>query len=168
LGNGPSLTDAHIPDGCDVIGINRSWMRAWAPIHCIVDSTNIVDLWRARPRVAFAHERLKERIGNYPGLVVFAKGKAGRAFSWDIASGCPISFAGLFALQVALWIGRYKTIRLLGYDEHDNEGRFFDHEYIEESRESHREWFRRVARTPLPARIVADKTSALYPILGWM
>ncbi len=164
LGNGPSLKGATIPESADVIGVNRSWMTRASPVHCIVDRTNMVDVWASRPPVVFAHGRLREKLSRYPDDVVLAKARAGRDFSWDIECGCPISFGGLFGVQVALFLG-YGVIHLPGFDEHDNEARFFDEDYIEESRESHREWFRRVADAGLAARFIVDKSSALYPIL---
>jgi hypothetical protein len=164
LGNGPGLKDAVIPSGAEMIGINRSWMDFPAPVHCIVDRTNMVDVWASRPETVFAHERVAGKLERYPGAVVLAKARAGHEFSWDLAGGCPISFGGLFGVQTALWLG-YDTIHLPGFDEHDDEGRFYDEDYLEDSRESHREWFRRVAKAGVPARFVVDKSSALYPIL---
>jgi hypothetical protein len=125
----------------------------------------MVDVWAARPEVVFAHERLVEKLARYSGDVVLVRARSGSEFSWDLMRGCPISFAGLFGVQAALWLG-YDVIHMPGFDEHDDEGRFYDEDYTEDSRESHRKWFRRVAEADVPARFVVDESSALYEILG--
>ncbi len=39
LGNGPGLTESSVPPGATPIGVNRSYLKVWAPIACTFDGT---------------------------------------------------------------------------------------------------------------------------------
>lgn len=117
LGNGPSLPSSLALWRQDevVIGVNRSWKLHPSFWHVAVDQVHMREfgtLWDA-PMVFlkdYQHERAIV-LTNNPFPATFPLGRY-------------VNYAGILALQVAIWMG-YEEIYLYGYDMIDGEGKFY-------------------------------------------
>src|SRR3990172_4805950 len=133
FGNGPSLE--HWIDAtfdAVLIGCNRSWR--WFPrarYHATVNARHYDDLIRGefRPHTAFVRGQLRKRYRNlkkcrFRDYVVFVDMTASSDpadISADLTQPVGACFSGLFAIQVALFLG-FAEIYLVGFDGHDGEG----------------------------------------------
>lgn len=131
LGNGPSLDSWHeelptLSEHYLTIGINRSWMRSdstpgfCAPYHVIFGEMHGVELvlGRYEPEVVFTNKSCLKSMSGYGGKV-FAVDNRGDwrpdQFVYNIDRGTSAPFAGIFAIQVAAWLGCTEMF-LIGYD----------------------------------------------------
>lgn len=137
LGNGPSLERWFGSDfDAVLIGCNRSWR--WFPkarYFATVNARHYDDLYRGafNPHTVFTRAILRRRYrGNkfcrYGGRVVFVEAEENsdpNALDCDLEKPVAQCFSGLFALQVAVFMG-FSEIYLLGFDGHDGEGHVGD------------------------------------------
>lgn len=146
LGNGPTLASYDKKffallsakgeeTGTNVIGINRSYTQVWTKYHCFVAS----DMWNEladglfKPEVVFTLEKFlripsrqktiieKMQVGICTMKMLENVWMLRKRFVPWLDKGTESSFGGIFAAQIAAWMG-HKTMYLVGYDCHDLEG----------------------------------------------
>ncbi len=140
LGNGPSLWrydpskifQSRIP----TIGINASWKFMRADYHCTLDKDHVRDYFDGYYIPANGYiitsERLEHLFTSYICSAVFAELMPKIPLNWeqswktDLALGGFPQMTGLFAIQLAIYMGAQK-IWLLGFD--SIEWRRFQHRY---------------------------------------
>ena len=131
LGCGPSLGEFEPKPGIDLIGLNRSWLRfPDVADRVIVDAANYIDvrdgrqgcqpprqLWMPLPRVAQQAPDLGPRASNMELVTIthLVLPRRRPVFQLNLEEGSWAPFCGLFALEIAVWLG-YTDIRLAGFD----------------------------------------------------
>lgn len=147
LGNGPSLTTvpqaflAGIENTADdpvLIGMNRSWKYQPTRYQCFVAPQHWDELCAGKHRteVVFTTDRFVKNVaawkrGEHLDVeVVLVKQIRESYMLWKrfspwLDKGTEAPFAGIFALQLAAWMG-FKQIHLLGYDCHNTDGHHYD------------------------------------------
>lgn len=158
LGNGPSLAEYGTTDfedlGLTAIGINESWLvHPKTPYHCSQSPSRYDDVFlgRVSPRVFITDAAFRRRWRNgssrskYHGLIAFVGQHTFREarFSFDLSLASYGPFSGIFALQIAAYMG-FTEIYLVGYDAHSDEGHFNDGRTVD--RTSHLPYYLPVAR----------------------
>ena len=140
LGNGPSLNDWSPTDveplGGLTIGINRSFQRFRSTTyHCFIAVSQLrhVVEGRVRAKTVFApaavmwrHKLLSKMNGVVSSRMCFVH-QAGNRLNFRVGlhdRGYVGSFAGLFALQLAVHMGAGQII-LLGFDARSSDGHFY-------------------------------------------
>lgn len=130
LGNGPSLNRWPLDRlSCPTIGINTRHIKS--KYHCFVAGAMVERLIKGQLRgsIVFHPFRYLQRLVKTPktvkqnSLVLIPELVKQREFSWNLVQGSDATFGGIFAIQVALFLG-FKEIYLLGYDEHNAEGHY--------------------------------------------
>lgn len=143
LGNGPSLKRWPLDRlNCPTIGINKSWERTKSKYHCFVSgyfveqfNTGIVESEVVFFSFRFIQRLAKNFVSQYKGLLVpVMEMPKQRKLQWNLSQGSDATFGGIFAIQVALFLG-FKKLYLLGYDEHNDEGHFSEDKTQVENRE---------------------------------
>lgn len=132
LGNGPSLNIFKDLDfGCDIIGINSSYQYFPKQKYFVtVAFDRLDDIAHGRiiaQEAVFSCKHKAEAIPgdclqkivwvdmNLPDTYFHAAKRWRNIFTSDLTRAVPKTFGGLFAIQVALFLG-YTTLYLVGYD----------------------------------------------------
>lgn len=138
LGNGPSLGLLE-PDRLTIptIGIHRSWRKMTSPYHVILRQPRYwgeIQRGEWKPNVIFTlagtvNWNTNAAMHNQTVWIPFKNIRKniqgyGR-LSFDLERGCHVSNAGVFAVEVALWLG-FTKVHLIGYDLGEGEGHFCD------------------------------------------
>jgi hypothetical protein len=132
LGNGPSLKLWPLDRlSCPAIGINLSYRWLRSKYHCFVTGGMVEGLitGKLKGALVFHPSRYLQRYYKFPKsfhqnqLVAIPELVKQKEFCWDLDRGSDATFGGIFAIQVALFLG-FTELYLLGYDEHNKEGHF--------------------------------------------
>ncbi len=156
LGNGPSLKLWPLDRlSCPAIGINLSYRRLKSKYHCFVAGGMFEALIEGNLRGALVFHpfRYLQRYNKFPKsfcqnqLVTIPELVKQKEFCWDLDRGSDATFGGIFAIQVALFLG-FTELYLLGYDEHNQDGYFNEHQtQIANREELHLYWYPLVKKT---------------------
>lgn len=136
VGNGPSA-EQYFGKHFDavVMGVNRSWQYPIGPARyfATMNSSHFNDVFmgkhRPAPHTVFARASIRNRYRSlkhcrYGWYVVFVEQEGTSSpenFSVDLTQFVAHCFSGIFAIQVALYMG-FSEIYLVGFDAHDGEG----------------------------------------------